>query len=311
MKNRLKENSNDIPSNLSVSVMSNDALGNADLSLAGILPSVIEVQRTEVVFIESNVADYQTLLNGVSPGAEVHVLDALMDGLAQMAQILAGRSGIDAIHILSHGTEGSVQLGTLNLTLQNLQAHTDDLAAIGSALTPDADILLYGCSVAAGSDGAVFIEALAQVTHADIAASNNATGAATLGGDWILESSIGDVQTENMWSVSAGNGWQALLDVAAAITSATYNATTGVLDVTTVGMTTGDIIDGTKLVLTGEGPTDYTLTTTGITATSATEFLVTLNGADQAALGLIMNKASTSSTGGTTFNLAGNTNWDV
>ena len=116
MKNRLKENSNDIPSNLSVSVMSNDALGNADLALASILPSVIEVQRTEVVFIESNVANYQTLLNGVSPGAEVHVLDASMDGLAQMAQILAGRSGIDAIHILSHGTEGSVQLGALNLT---------------------------------------------------------------------------------------------------------------------------------------------------------------------------------------------------
>ncbi|MFA5017957.1 MAG: DUF4347 domain-containing protein, partial [Methylobacter sp.] len=148
-------------------------------------------QRIEVVFIESNVSDYQTLINGVSPDAEVHVLDASQDGLAQMAQILNGRSGIDAIHILSHGSEGSVNLGSLKLTSQNLQDHAADLATIGNALSQNGDILLYGCDVAAGSDGAALINALAQTTQADVGASTDATGSAARGGDWSLETATG------------------------------------------------------------------------------------------------------------------------
>ena len=49
--------------------------------------------RVELVFIESDVGNYQSLLNGLSPDVEVHVLDAAQDGLAQIAQALAGRSG--------------------------------------------------------------------------------------------------------------------------------------------------------------------------------------------------------------------------
>ncbi len=65
-------------------------------------------QRTEIVFIENNVVNYETMLNSVNPGAEVHVLDGTRDGLAQMAEFLAGRSGIDAIHIFSHGEKGAL-----------------------------------------------------------------------------------------------------------------------------------------------------------------------------------------------------------
>ena len=102
-----------------------------------------------------------------------------------------------------------------------------------------------------------------------------------------------------------------LAAAAPTLTSATYNATSGVLDITAADMTTGDSIDNTQLVLKGEGAATYTLTTTGITAASATQVLVTLNGTDKAALGLIMNKASSAtSTGGATFNLAGGANWD-
>ncbi|UOA07816.1 Ig-like domain-containing protein [Methylobacter sp. S3L5C] len=152
-------------------------------------------QRTEIVFIESNIGDYQTLIDGINPGAEIYILDASGDGLAQIAQILNGRSGIDAIHIVSHGAEGLVGLGSLNLTTQNLQQHSTDLASIGNALNQDADILLYGCNVSAGSDGAAFISQLANLTHADIAASNDLTGAAAKDGNWVLESASGQIET--------------------------------------------------------------------------------------------------------------------
>ncbi|MBZ0091385.1 MAG: DUF4347 domain-containing protein, partial [Sulfuricellaceae bacterium] len=134
--------------------------------------------RHEIVFVESNVADYKTLLDGVKPGEEVHVLDATRDGLAQMAEILAGKHGVEAIHIVSHGSEGAVQLGALDLTKRNLNGHVTDLAAISKALKPGGDLLLYGCNVAAGREGSSFVSALAQKTKAVVAASTDLTGAA-------------------------------------------------------------------------------------------------------------------------------------
>lgn len=142
-------------------------------------------QRTEIVFIESNISDYQTLLNGVTLGMEVHVLDATTDGLAQIAKILAGRSGIDAIHVISHGAQGSLQLGTNDLTAQNMASHATNLTTIGGALNPDGDILLYGCSVGQGEAGAQFIGRLAQATGADVNASTDLTGVVAQGGDWL------------------------------------------------------------------------------------------------------------------------------
>ncbi|MGZ8174976.1 DUF4347 domain-containing protein, partial [Methylobacter sp.] len=174
------------------------AVNQDTASLADLVPLPVQAdplpQRTEIVFIESNVTDYQALVDGINPGAEVHVLDASQDGLAQMAQILEGRSGIDAIHIFSHGSEGTVGLGALTLTSQNMQDHTADLAAIGGTLSQNADILLYGCNVAKGSDGAAFIEALSQVTQADVAASTDATGAVIRDGNWVLEKNTGDIE---------------------------------------------------------------------------------------------------------------------
>ena len=75
-------------------------------------PALSVLQRTEIVFVESNVAEYTRLIAGLDPALEVHVLDATGDGIAQMADILAERSGIDAIHLISHGSAGAVQLGT-------------------------------------------------------------------------------------------------------------------------------------------------------------------------------------------------------
>jgi hypothetical protein len=42
----------------------------------------------------------------------VFILDGESDGLAQMAAYLQGRSGIDAIHVISHGSQGALYLGS-------------------------------------------------------------------------------------------------------------------------------------------------------------------------------------------------------
>ena len=121
-----------------------------------------DLSRTEIVFVLDNLPDWQTLVSGVPANTEVHVLDASGDALKQMVSLLDGRTGLDAIHLLSHGSNGASQLGAFTLNAATLQSHAEDLARIGAALTADADILLYGCDVAAGSTGAAFINALAQ-----------------------------------------------------------------------------------------------------------------------------------------------------
>ncbi|WP_173012827.1 DUF4347 domain-containing protein, partial [Niveispirillum sp. SYP-B3756] len=171
-----------------------DALAMAPAELQAADP-VLEGGRKEVVFIESNITDWQTLAAGVSPGAEVVVLDANLDGLAQMADWAQAHSGYDAIHILSHGDEGALQLGSVTLTDATLTGRQADLTAIGKALTANGDLLLYGCDVAAGTDGATFIANLAMATGADVAASTDLTGAAALGGNWTLEASVGAVES--------------------------------------------------------------------------------------------------------------------
>jgi len=444
---------------------------------ADVVPPAVQTEpvppRTEILFIESNVADYQMLIDGAKPGTEVHVLDASQDGLAQMAQVLDGRSGIDAIHIVSHGSEASVGLGSLTLTVQNLSGHAADLETIGHALNPNADIFLYGCDVAKGSDGAALVSALAQATHADIAASNDATGSSRLGGDWTLEVVQGNIEAQpvvtsavadlyqnvlslsnvtanfntsgnffdnggtnanqdTIYQVSGNSAYKLVIDglnagvignsgsyvaidytasnnetqvtfsfqggqvftpgsllihnqgsssaqtlvfkgydvgnsqvgttqtidlnagyttntimfsgltnistlkltastngnkvqyltlddfaftiiqpAGPTIASATYNANTNVLSVTGTNMTTGDTIDPTKLTLTGEGGNTYTLTSSSVTASSATAFSITLNAADQINVEGLLNKNLTSSvTSNTTYNLAGAANWD-
>jgi hypothetical protein len=444
-------------------------------------------ERQEVVFISSAVDDVQTLLAGLRPGIEAVVLDGTRDGLAQIADHLAGRSDIASIHIVSHGLSGSVELGNLWLNSQNLPAHADTLARIGSALAADADLLLYGCNVGAGEAGTSFLAQLAQATGAYVAASTDATGSARFGGDWELEAQRGSISTgsafvtpalesyagllavsdENfdsvglntsvdaasmavgtwtfsstvntdmatadsseypmsnlagggdrvfVWNIdlndgssassnftfratdgtnfalnsfslgtssgssttvtvsgwrdnaqvvsneqvdltasdSAGNitytlgganlngTWGALslgaafnnvdeirmdfgapavveiddidispVAVSPTITSATYDASTGVLAVTGTDMVTGDTIDVSKLSLVGEGGQTYALTTASVTASSATAFSVTLNATDRATANQFLNKNGTSSSGGTTFNLVGNASWDA
>jgi VCBS repeat-containing protein len=158
-------------------------------------PAATSDQRQEVVFIDGKVENQQQLIAGLKPGTEVVVLDSSQDGLQQIADHLNGRHGIDAIHVVSHGEAGKVKLGTLWLGNGNLEGKSELLAAIGQALTADGDILLYGCDTGSGSNGVTFIQSLAELTGADVAASNNATGAVSQGGDWQLEIHQGSIET--------------------------------------------------------------------------------------------------------------------
>ncbi|MYM72781.1 DUF4347 domain-containing protein [Duganella sp. FT134W] len=176
--------------------------------------------RVEVVFIEQNVSDLDGMLKAIGGGREVHVLDAAQDGLQQMAQILAGRSGIDAIHLVTHGADASLSLGSLTLKADNTDAHAADLQAIGRSMKDGGDIMLYGCNVAADANGAAWLDRLAIVTGADVAASSNLTGGAELGGDWTLEVSSGKIDTPSVVTPDQAKLYHAVLSLSDTVTFA-------------------------------------------------------------------------------------------
>src|SRR5690606_10790146 len=126
---------------------------------------------------------------------ELVIIDPASNGFAQIADYLEGRSGIDAIHILSHGDTGKIRLGDGWLDSSSLAANQAPLSAIGAALSESGDILLYGCNVGNEGAGIEFIQSLAQITGADIAASDDATGATSRGGDWDLEVRHGVIES--------------------------------------------------------------------------------------------------------------------
>ena len=154
----------------------------------------------QIIFIDSRVQDIPSLLAGFAADAEVHVIDASQDGLTQINQVLAGRSGLDAIHLIGHGSAASAQLGSTTLSNANLSQYQSQLAELGGLLTSTGDLLLYGCNVAQGVDGQAFIQQIAQLTGADVAASTDLTGAAALGGDWVLEAQTGSIEAQTISS---------------------------------------------------------------------------------------------------------------
>ena len=166
---------------------------------AAVAPAATDsAPATSIVFIDGQLPNAGVLASNIASGARVIVLDPNGNALQQIQDAVAGRNDIQSIHILSHGSQGDITLGNLHLNQSTLAAHADALTAIGSSLTADGDILIYGCDIGAGSDGKALVDEIARITQADVAASTDATGATKEGGDWTLEYTTGTVEAASL-----------------------------------------------------------------------------------------------------------------
>lgn len=146
-----------------------------------------KIPANRLVFIDPKVENYQTLIAGVLPNTSVVVLDNDQDGIEQINQVLASHRGVNSLHIVSHGAPGRVYLGNSQLSNETLNRYAAKLMGWANALSADAQLLLYGCEVAQTEQGMAFVQRLSELTGAVVAASDNLTGSATLGGDWELD----------------------------------------------------------------------------------------------------------------------------
>ena len=203
-----------------------DLLANADHQLL----NPISIQQ-ELVVVDGGITNYEQLVTDLLSDRddcrqiEVVVLDPLQDGVAQITDLLADRQDLDAVHFVTHGSDQGVKLGDTWLDSESLEEYSGNLTAWKTALSTDADLLFYGCNLAAGETGQALIQSIANLTGADVAASDDLTGHADSGGDWELEHVVGTVELRIAFN---GVSWQGVLvDFTVDTTNDTVDATPG------------------------------------------------------------------------------------
>ncbi|WP_157412580.1 DUF4347 domain-containing protein, partial [Acidovorax sp. Root217] len=268
-----------------------------------------ETAAREIVFVDSRVKDADTLLKGFPPGAQVVYLEAGKDGLAQMAATLGERGDVGAVHVLAHGSEGQMWLGTTFLDASTLAGQSEALASIGRGLTADGDLLLYACNLAQGEAGAQFVSNLAALTGADVAASDDRTGA---GGDWQLEITTGHIEVVPVVSTEAAASYDHALATVTVTTGndngagslrlAIANATTGDTitfngAVPTVTLSSGELLLNKNLIIDGDLDNNGTADVT-IDANYTSRVLNITTGSNVTLDGLVITHGSLSGAGG-------------
>ncbi len=207
---------------------------------------------------------------------------------------------VTGIDIQANGGSSDIDVSMLTLTGEGDVSYT---------LTDSTDVERDSATQFTVTLSATDKAAINQIINKDgISSTGGATYNLAAADDWNTNAVAGNTSDMTGNSITASNV------AAPAITSATYDANTGVLVVTGTGFlkTSGaaNDIDVSKFTLTGEGSDTYTLTdATDIEITSGTAFTITLNSTDKAVVNQIINKDGISSTGGTTYNLAAAEDW--
>ena len=151
---------------------------------------VLEAQASrDVVFVDEYLLDQ--VPQQELTGRDVVTVSTSSDAISQISAALAARTNVGVVRLISHGEAGAILLGDQVIDQRVLSARSQEIAAWGTHLSPGADILIYGCSVASTEDGIAFTDQLSTLTGADVAASTGLTGAN--GGDTTLEYATGQI----------------------------------------------------------------------------------------------------------------------
>ena len=227
-----------------------------------------------LLLVDEGLQDYATFGEQLATtgSTEILYLSTETDGVQQISEILGSRGNISQLHIYSHGQPGSIRLGTETLDLAGLEGpYRDQVLRWRKSFDADADIFVYGCRVADGPAGIEFVQALGQAAGTNVAASSDVTGAERLGGDWVLESTFGDVdetlvrRPEREYAGTLPSP----LENTGAEASPIYQVPDGVTEVRLAQV-------GTAIILSDESPVPLFADTTVVDATDVTSLTIEL-----------------------------------
>ena len=153
------------------------------------MPTVVDSYATKqttatmLVVIDLGVTASQTLAQGVQTNGQALLLNPEVDAITQITEALA-QGNYTSLHLVSHGSPGSLHLGKTKLTVANLSSYRQQLLEWGVQ-----EIFIYGCEVAKDP---TLLQQLYNLTGANIAASEDKVGK----GNWDLEWQIGEITCE-------------------------------------------------------------------------------------------------------------------
>jgi hypothetical protein len=165
----------------------------------------------ELVIIDEAVADKDLIYKQLTPGSEAILIRSDENGLSQLETILARYSNLQALHIFSHAKDGELLLGNSRITEHALHQSTNTLATLDGALLDGADVLFYGCELAASGRGESLLALISGTANVDVAASSDLTGSSERGGDWELELKTGDINAELSFDSAAMKDFSSVL----------------------------------------------------------------------------------------------------
>ncbi|MCU7805801.1 MAG: DUF4347 domain-containing protein, partial [Candidatus Thiodiazotropha sp. (ex Lucinoma borealis)] len=191
-----------------------------------------DVTSQELVIIDQTTPAYQSLIDdlisqsGDGRSFEIVLLDTDSNGIVQISETLSQYMDLDAVHLISHGSQGEIQLGSTTIDLDEVQHNGKAINAWGNAFSAEGDLLIYGCDLAATIEGERLVGSLAYLTGADVAASDDLTGHNTLGGDWDLEYQSGAIEVTTFANEFTQQSWQGLLSLTPTGSETLVNQTT-------------------------------------------------------------------------------------
>jgi len=207
--------------------------------------------RNELVVVDGALPNIQTLINDISassPASTVLILDPSNTSASEVSQLttyLQNHSNqFDAIHILSHGGTGWIELGNQTLELGIPSENSDLWAGVKSSLHSGGDLLLYGCDIGSDVQGQADVQRLAEYTGAQVAVSSDVTG---VDGNWTLEYQTGAIHTKTIQAADWANDLSALT-ISTPIVVAGTSEVIWTLNGTASSAVSLSLLDGTSTV---------------------------------------------------------------
>jgi hypothetical protein len=128
-----------------------------------------------ITFVSADVPDALSIMTGLQSDVKV-LLDPTKDAISQITESLAHYDSLKGVSIITHGNVAEVVTSNGSINESSLHASELELKQWSESLAPGADILFYGCNIAAGSAGQEFVDNISSIIGADVAASTDLTG---------------------------------------------------------------------------------------------------------------------------------------
>jgi len=106
------------------------------------VPQTTSTPIADLLFIDPQVEDSETLLAGIEPSIDVVRLKPGSEPLKQIALAVSARDNIGTVHILSHGEPGGLLLAGHKIDETSLSKNPSAVMAIKSALGESAKLAL-------------------------------------------------------------------------------------------------------------------------------------------------------------------------